>query len=201
MRFLYFAYGSNMLSARLTARCPSAEVIGAASASDHALEFTKLSKDNSGKATLVAENSKGIYTPGVLFEIAKRDLASLDRAEGAGHGYLRHDTFQVRLAGTDEEVAATTYLAINTEEQLKPYDWYLALAVAGARQHRLDIGHVQMLCQTEFCVDGDLTREGRTVALEALAAHGHHDHHQLLRETKAREVTRQSRQDGRKLIS
>lgn len=30
MTFLYFAYGSNMLSARLKARCPSAKVIGKA---------------------------------------------------------------------------------------------------------------------------------------------------------------------------
>lgn len=32
MTFLYFAYGSNMLPARLQARCGSARVIGAATA-------------------------------------------------------------------------------------------------------------------------------------------------------------------------
>lgn len=182
MSFFYFAYGSNMLPARLSARCPSAEVIGVASASGHALEFSKLSKDNSGKATLVAANSEDNHTPGVLFKIAKGDLPSLDSAEGAGYGYLRHDTFQVRLRGTDEEVLATTYLAIETDPHLKPYDWYLALTVAGARHHGLDIGHVQMLYNTRFRVDADQTREGRIIALEALAAHGHRDHRQFLGE-------------------
>ena len=52
MTFLYFSYGSNMLTERLRARCPSANCIGIATATGYALEFSKSSVDGSGKATL-----------------------------------------------------------------------------------------------------------------------------------------------------
>lgn len=129
MTFLYFAYGSNMLSARLKARCPSAKVIGKATALGYALEFTKPGQDSSGKATLL--NAAGHDTPGVLFEIAKSDLAELDRAEGAHRGYVRNDQFRIELAGQNAARVATTYLASKTEAHLMPYDWYLALVIAG----------------------------------------------------------------------
>jgi hypothetical protein len=184
MRFLYFAYGSNMLTARLTARCPNAKVIGKASALNHALEFTKRSnKDHSGKATIISAGGQSIHTPGVLFEITKSDLPSLDRAEGAGYGYDRHDDFAVRLAATDESVTAMTYIASRTEAHLKPFDWYLALVVAGAHHHELDDGHTQRLRQIEYVIDADLTRDGRADALRALAEHGYDDHNVLLTET------------------
>lgn len=50
--FLYFSYGSNMLSSRLRERCPSARPIGMAELPDHELRWHKRSKDNSGNATL-----------------------------------------------------------------------------------------------------------------------------------------------------
>ena len=183
MSFLYFAYGSNMLTARLTARCPSAKVIGTASVSNHTLEFTKPSTDNSGKATLIAVGDQAIHTPGVLFEIANIDLPKLDSVEGAGNGYDRHDEFEIRLARTDEKVTAMTYLTTKIEARLMPYDWYLALVIAGVRQHELDAEHAQRLRQTEYLIDDNLTRKGRIEALRALAAHGFVDHYALLKRT------------------
>lgn len=182
MTFLYFAYGSNMLSARLKARCPSAKVIGRATAIGHALEFTKRGKDDSGKATLVSVTGKDIQTPGVLFEVAKADLPKLDLAEGAGYGYDRHDEFQVDY--TDEsKVAAATYLASAREAHLLPYDWYLALVIAGVDQHQLDAGHAERLRQVEYLADSDLAREGRAEAIAALSAHGFSDYNLLLKRT------------------
>ena len=54
MTFLYFGYGSNMLTERLRARerCPSAKCIGIAEVTGYALEFSKPGEDGSGKATL-----------------------------------------------------------------------------------------------------------------------------------------------------
>lgn len=178
MSFLYFAYGSNMLTARLTARCPSARVIGTAIASNHALEFTKPSKDESGKATLINTVAQDIHTPGVLFEIAESERRKLDKAEG--EGYASHDQFEVKLAASDETVMATTYLASRTEAHLKPYDWYLALVIAGVHHHELEAGHARRLRQIRYEVDGDLTRKGRADALRALAEHGYDDHIVLL---------------------
>lgn len=173
MSFLYLAYGSNMLTQRLRHRCPSARPVGTAMVPGHALEFTKPGQDQSGKATLTGTAAQGVHTPGVLFEIDKVDLPSLDKAEAAGVGYDRHDAFDVLLPGTGERLAATTYLAIDTSPHLKPFDWYLALVLAGAHEHGLDARHIAMLGRTEYEVDSHASRAGRAEALKALAAHGH----------------------------
>ena len=55
MTFKYFAYGSNMLKERLCARdrCPSAMPVDVGSIRGYTLQFWKISKDGSGKATIV----------------------------------------------------------------------------------------------------------------------------------------------------
>jgi cation transport regulator ChaC len=68
--FTYFAYGSNMLTERLCARCQSAKVLGRATARGYSLEFCKQSVDGSGKATLVQSAKEGAIVHGVLFDIA-----------------------------------------------------------------------------------------------------------------------------------
>ena len=181
MSFLYLAYGSNMLTARLQHRCPSARAIGTAVVSDHMLEFTKPSHDQSGKATLVSAGSRKLRTPGVVFEIEKTDLPKLDKAEGAGKGYDRHDAFKVQLAGTDNLVTVSTYLAAETRSHLRPFDWYLALVIAGAHEHGLDAWHIEILNRTDYQIDSHSNRIGRTEALKALAAHGYAEPGDLLR--------------------
>ncbi len=180
MSFLYFAYGSNMLPARLKARCSSAQVRGIAAASNHFLQFSKPGKDNSGKATLVVSGDQALYTPGVIFEIAKADLTSLDRAEGAGYGYDREESFQVTDIKNGELLTVTTYLASKTDMNLKPFDWYLALVLAGVNHHALEVGHETRLREIDYDVDANHAREGRIQAVAALAEHGFADHHELL---------------------
>ena len=51
--FLFFAYGSNMLTDRLRERCPDARPLGAAIARGYVLSFSKRSRDGSSKATLL----------------------------------------------------------------------------------------------------------------------------------------------------
>ena len=91
MTFYYFAYGSNMLTTRLERRCRGAFPVGRADAVDHAIEFSKLSKDKSGKATL--RHTNGGRTPGVVFKIPITELGRLDKCEGVGQGYERCDAF------------------------------------------------------------------------------------------------------------
>lgn len=167
-----------MLTERLVARCPSAKVIGVANAANHTLNFLKPSIDNSGKATLLAAGAVSSYTPGMLFEIAQTDLGNLDAAEGAG--YKPYDNFQVWRAETGETVSAKTYIATKIKADVKPYDWYLALVIAGARQHGLGRGYVHMLCQTECDDDPDPERSTRIKALCVLKLAGHEDYRDLL---------------------
>jgi hypothetical protein len=181
MNFLYFAYGSNMLPARLLKRCPSARVIGGATAIGFRIEFSKESKDKSGKATLF--ESADSDTLGVIFEVEEADRSKLDSAEGAGSGYERSDDFLVRVEESGECVITTTYLASRIDTKLKPYDWYLALVIAGAIHHDLNVDHLARLRGFEYLIDERLDRAGRLDALEALRDHGFHDHRALLRPT------------------
>lgn len=104
---LYFAYGSNMLAQRLTARCSSARVHCIGAVAGYALAFSKKSKDGSGKATLIASKDRASSVQGVVFELARNELDELDRSEGRGKGYER--IVKVRAAH-GATLKAITYL-------------------------------------------------------------------------------------------
>ena len=165
---LYFAYGSNMLTARLAARCPSARLMGVAWADGHAVRFEKHGMDGSGKAALVAAVGAA---PGVLYALDRADLAALDRFEGAGRGYDRDDAFAIRHDGRD--LAAVTYRASHPRPGLSAFDWYLALVLAGAHQHGFDDAYMTALRTNRWHADPHRDRPGRLAALSALTAHGH----------------------------
>lgn len=172
-RIRYFAYGSNLLTPRLTARCPSARVFGRAVAEGYRFEFSKVShRDGSAKATLRADGNAA--TQGVVFELDRAELAILDHFEGVGLGYERKDNAIVRLENGGE-VATSTYIATDPREGLRPFDWYLALILAGAAEHALHRDHVAAIARTGYDPDPDLSREGRRLALDALGAAGHLD--------------------------
>ena len=180
MTFRYFAYGSNMLTERLKARCPGAMAVGRAFADGAVIEFSKRSEDKSGKATL--RNKTGGRTDGVLFEIPTAELCSLDRCEGRGKGYDRCDKFPVRLVDGDEIVPAVAYLATHTDSSLKPYDWYLALVIAGAREHALGDDHLAALRCVAYVRDLDNSRRARVEATKALTEAGFPEYRKLLRQ-------------------
>ncbi len=173
--FLYFAYGSNLLTPRLVARCPSAEPLGRASAPGHGFAFAKRSRvDGSGKATLVP-GSAGETTPGLVWRIRSGELAGLDAVEGVGLGYDRLDGFPVQME--DGGLRSTlTYIATAPEPGLRPFDWYLALVVAGLGEHALPGGHAASLHDP----DPEPDRPTRIAAIEALTAAGHGDWVRLL---------------------
>jgi len=179
MTFLYFAYGSNMLPARLRARCPSARVVGLGEAVGFDLEFSKVSQDGSGKATL--REVADIVTPGVLFEIAATELIALDKAEGLGVGYDRLDDFVIKNTTSGAEVSSRTYVATAIDTNLTPYDWYLALVIAGACKQGLDGGHIERLRGVEYRIDAKPDRKGRSDASAALRSEGFDDYRLLLR--------------------
>ena len=178
MSVTYFAYGSNMLTARLTARCASAVAIGIGAVAGYSLAFTKRGADGSGKANLIATGDGEVRTPGVLFRIGDADLARLDAFEGAG--YARRDDLEVNVTDGSRSIKAVSYEAIDIAPDSKPFDWYLALAVAGALEHGLAIAHVDRLRSTPFLIDRDSERERRREAIAVLQAHGHADYRALL---------------------
>ncbi|WP_352581854.1 gamma-glutamylcyclotransferase family protein [Mesorhizobium sp. M0088] len=169
--FLYFGYGSNMLTARLKARCKSTVPVCVAFAEGHRLTFSKPSFDGSGKGHLVPAR-KRIRQPGVLFEIAVHERGDLDEAEGLGNGYYRNDGFPVRRRDTKEIVDSTVYLAEKPDITLIPYNWYLALIVAGAREHRFDRRRMRQLLAFECQPHVNRPWGGKPDALKLLQAEG-----------------------------
>lgn len=140
--FLYFAYGSNMLTRRLQERTPSAQVVGVATLAGHALRWHKVSKDGSAKCDIVPDPTPQSGVHGVVFEIASTDKAALDQAEGIGMGYKE---CEVEVHTARGATLAWTYRATNIDPLAKPYAWYKALVVAGAKEHGLPPAHVAAL--------------------------------------------------------
>ena len=114
----------------------------------------------------------------MLFEISTVQSRSLDKAEGAG--YARCDTFPVRRDDDGELVRIRCYLASKSKNDRKPYDWYLALIIAGAREHGLTEEYIARVSDVEFAIDHVADRNQRRVALRALEQSGFADYKSLL---------------------
>ena len=143
--YLYFAYGSNMSSARLTARTPSARAVGRGRLPGHALRWHKLGRDGSGKCdVVVADTGSTAAVWGVLYRIDCAEKADLDRIEGLGVGYDEHEVVVATEAG---EVVARTYRARPgaVDPALRPRRWYKAHVLDGAREHGLPASYVAMI--------------------------------------------------------
>ena len=142
MKLTYFAYGSNMLTARLADRVPSTRPIDRAVLPAWELTFGKQGSDGSAKCTVVREEDSAVH--GVLFHIDASERHLLDRAEGLGYGYEIED-FTVRLDGNP--VDAFAYVATHDyiDTSLAPFHWYHALVLEGAREHDLPEDYLEWL--------------------------------------------------------
>jgi gamma-glutamylcyclotransferase len=160
--FRVFAYGSNMLTRRLQARTPSARAVGVATLPGHGLHWHKRGQDGSGKCDVVADPQPSKVVHGVLYDIALVDKPALDRAEGLGAGYeLREVQLQTSVGST----TAWLYFATHIEAGLRPFSWYKALVVAGARQFALSAAYVQTLEMVATTEDPDRERHAANMGL------------------------------------
>lgn len=157
-----FAYGSNMLAARLRERCPSAEPLGIAELSSHRLRWHKKSKDGSGKCDIVLLESPEAPVLGVLFQIANTEKEALDRAEGLGHGYKE---IQVRPIYDGKTITARAYQATEIDYSLTPYTWYRELVLEGAKENRLPEEYFAQLLAVSVMEDPDQERHQRNMKL------------------------------------
>lgn len=194
-RLLYFAYGSNMLTARLARRVAGVRAVGAAWLPGYRLGFHKRGMDGSGKATVVATGATEDRVHGVLFDLPATEQPTLDRIEG---GY-RPDTVRVHRAAdglpvnggpeapptpaptgspTSEQdprpptvAEALTYVATPDvlDGRLRPFDWYRDFVVHGAREHGLPEPWLRHLEAVVADTDPDPHR--RSLNLQILATH------------------------------
>ena len=113
----------------------------------------------------------------MVFTITTGELENLNRAES---DYRREDHFQVTTADAKDRLSVKTYFALDTYifPGLVPFDWYLALMVAGAMEHELPATVIASFRNTPYLVDRDETR--RAHALRILKEAGYDSTAQVL---------------------
>ena len=158
-RVRYFAYGSNMLTARLRERVHSATAVGIGQLPGHALHWDKRStRDGSGKCAAEVTGQQDDVVWGVVFELDPEDKPVLDKAEGLGAGYMEKTVNVLTEVGP---LTAVTYYATNKDASLRPYHWYKALVIAGAREHGLPANYRSRLELVGTVSDPDSLRARR----------------------------------------
>ena len=157
----YFAYGSNLLTRRLTdpSRAASAIALGIVWARGFVVRFHKIGTDGSGKCTLIATGDDADVVYGVLYEFADSDLAGLDQEEGVHLGGYTRCSIRLRFTNGDT-IEAMTYLASDRhiDAACIPFDWYRDLVVAGAIEHGLPRPYIRELAGTPAMPDPDGAR-------------------------------------------
>jgi gamma-glutamylcyclotransferase len=164
-----FAYGSNMFTDWLRVRCPSAVSLGVAELPGHELKWDKRSRDGSGKCNVVKTNDARAVVYGVLYEIPVGEKRALDQAEGLGNGYETKNT-EVTFTGAPR--MATIYFAIDIDPYLKPYTWYKAFVVGGAKEHNLPEEYIELLAEADAMEDPDRERHDKRWQQSAVGRSG-----------------------------
>lgn len=167
----YFAYGSNLLPARLLRRVPSARAIGPAVLSGYRLSFHKRGADQSGKCNAFYTGDMRDYVIGVIYELSETDRPVLDRVEGPGYA-----TVGINVTMGDGTLSAFAYVARPThiEHDLVPFDWYRDFVLAGARHHGLDEAYIGRIEAIHAQSDPDTVRseENRAILRDAVLPTG-----------------------------
>ena len=138
MTALYFAYGSNMSSARLRGRIAGVRVVSAARLDGFELVFDKPGQDGSAKANLRATPNACAH--GVLWQV---ELGVLETLDGFEPGYER--ILQPVSTPTVQVAHAWTYLHPGSPELMQPNLDYVQHLIEGAREHALPAGLLSRL--------------------------------------------------------
>ena len=122
---LYFAFGSNIDTAQMRQRCPSARVLAEALLPKHRLVFNGFSRSWGGAVASVMRDPDA-DVPGLLYDLAAADIARLDGFEGHPWVYARCARL-VRLAdGTQKR--AQVYIHTQPERVGKP-SWRYTMTI------------------------------------------------------------------------
>ena len=149
MTVRYFAYGSNLLFARLYARCSTIVHIGVGRLERHRLTFNKPGGDNSGKCG-IEEVDSDEFVLGVLYQMDKNEKPVLDKIEGNGRGYIDRE---VRVHTASGTMDCFTYYPTVFNAELRPYDWYKAFVLEGARENSFPMHYMEMIAAVESTPD------------------------------------------------
>lgn len=152
-----------MFARRLQERVPSAKPIAIGKLKGHVLRWDKRSqRDGSGKCDAEVTGRARDSVWGVIFALKATEKPALDRAEGLGAGYSEK---QVDVVVGTAVIKAATYVATDKCALLKPYHWYKAFVVAGARNNGLPRHYTRRLAATRSVRDPDESRSAENEKL------------------------------------
>jgi hypothetical protein len=137
---IYFAYGSNMSSARLFARIGTVRPLGAVHVIDWQLCFDKPGRDGTGKANLIRAVGSRVW--GVAYELPESVWPVLDRFEP---GYRRRTVSLEHLSGPTMEAHTYRHDPVRGAPRLIPSGEYVGHLVAGALEHGLPVDYIETL--------------------------------------------------------
>jgi len=153
-----------MSNARLRERAPSAVSLGCHTLNKHDLRFHKSSKDGSGKCDAFFTGNYDDFVFGALFEINPSEKSDLDGEEGPGYD----DKEIIVMAADGSSLRATTYVATNIDEDLKPFSWYVNHVLVGANDTFLPDDYIQRkIVAIESIEDDDRERDAKQRAVHS----------------------------------
>lgn len=135
----YFAYGMNTNLSEMAARCPGAVNLGAAWIDDFQLCF---------RTHCDIEHNLNTRTYGVLWEIDKNHLRSLDILEGFPYYYNR---FHVKVQKENCFVFALTYQMNDQSYLQQPGSGYLNMITEGYQQNAVPTNQIAKALNNVSC--------------------------------------------------
>ena len=164
---LYFAYGSNLSTVRLTGRVPSTELITTGKLRQHRLVFHKVGRDGSAKCDAFYTGHPDDFLYGAVYRINPDQKILLDQAEGLGNGY---QTKQVTIVTESaEDLIAFTYYATRTATDIKPFHWYREHVLSGAREHGFPESYIEKITAIDATEDKDRHRMKKELSIYAIS--------------------------------
>lgn len=138
--YTYFAYGSNMLTERITERLGKVQIVGLGILRNHQLVFNRMGSYLPGGVASVVTRSNSIVL-GVIWKIGADQLSVLDKIEDPS-AYCR-ETIKVDLE-TGASLECVTYVSL-PQGYCPPSEEYLSYLVQGAEEHNFPDKYVRNL--------------------------------------------------------
>jgi len=143
-KFLYFAYGSNLLKQRIHLNNPSAVQKGIGKVEGYRLDFNYFSQRWKGAAATIVEDKQADVW-GVIWELDQEHQETLDRQEGVSNGIYRPLTVTAVTPDGSSCSCRSYQLVTPPETDRRPSAVYHDVIVRGAVESGLPGDYVERL--------------------------------------------------------
>ena len=165
MKLNYFAFGSNLSSARLLQRIPDASVHSIATLTRHQLCWRKNDRGQSGKCDIDFTDHPDDIVYGVIYLMTQAEKLELDVYETAGFGYDHKHVDVTTVEG--KAIEAFTYYALDIDHDQQPFHWYKEHVLRGAEEHDFPAHYVEHIRAAHSIDDHDPERHQRELSIYA----------------------------------